>query len=165
MTKIAKNENGAHKTDDEQPSKIRILVINDTQEILEAFRDILEEEGYEVLLYSFAVTAIEDIERVAPDLIILDYIFGGERLGWQILQLLKMHRSTAAIPIIICSAATREVRDITGYLTAHDIQLVPKPFDIDDLLSAVKQALTNATRSANLVLDEADRLKRPDAED
>ncbi len=156
---------GEIRTGDEQPNKKRILVINDTQEILEAFRDILEEEGYETLLYSFAVTAIEDIERIAPDLIILDYIFGGERLGWQILQLLKMHRSTAAIPIIVCTAATREVRDITGYLTAHDIQVVPKPFDIDDLLNAVKQALINESRSADLVLDAVDKNKRPDADD
>lgn len=165
MAKVAKNEKSSPAADDEQPSKTRILVINDTQEILEAFRDILEEEGYEVLLYSFAVTAIEDIERIAPDLIILDYIFGGERLGWQILQLLKMHRSTAGIPVVVCTAAIREVRDISGYLTAHDIQLVPKPFDIDDLLNAVKQALINATRSVDLVLDQEDRLKRPDADD
>ncbi|HZC07932.1 MAG TPA: response regulator [Ktedonobacterales bacterium] len=166
---MAMNEKGSHKTDkkqptNEQPAKVRILVINDTQEILEAFRDILEEEGYEVLLYSFAVTGIEDIERVRPDLIILDYIFGGERLGWQILQLLKMHRSTAGIPVIVCTAATRDVREITGYLTAHDIQLVAKPFDIDDLLNAVKQALINATRSVDLVLDRLDENKRPDGE-
>ncbi len=148
----------------EQPTAIRILVINDTQEILEAFRDILEDEGYEALLYSFAVTNIADIERLKPDLIILDYIFGTEKLGWQTLQLLKMHRSTAGIPVILCTAATREVREIDGYLVAHDIQVVAKPFDIDDLLNAVRQALANADHSGKLIIERARSQIDPDSE-
>ena len=148
----------------EQPTAIRILVINDTQEILEAFRDILEDEGYEALLYSFAVTNIADIEQLKPDLIILDYIFGTEKLGWQTLQLLKMHRSTAGIPVILCTAATREVREIDGYLVAHDIQVVAKPFDIDDLLNAVRQALANADHSGKLIIERARSQIDPDSE-
>ena len=148
----------------EQPTAIRILVINDTQEILESFRDILEDEGYEALLYSFAVTNIADIERLKPDLIILDYIFGTEKLGWQTLQLLKMHRSTAGIPVILCTAATREVREIDGYLVAHDIQVVAKPFDIDDLLNAVRQALANADHSGKLIIERARSQIDPDSE-
>ena len=31
----------------------RILVVNDTQEILDIFRDLLEDEGYEVVLSSW----------------------------------------------------------------------------------------------------------------
>ncbi|MGH2502454.1 MAG: hypothetical protein ACRDID_08050 [Ktedonobacterales bacterium] len=64
-----------------------------------------------------------------------------------------MRRSTAQIPVIICTAATHAVRDIEGYLTAHDIQLVPKPFDIDDLLRAVERALANTDASAKLVIE------------
>ncbi|HEX8997999.1 MAG TPA: response regulator [Ktedonobacterales bacterium] len=150
---MANEEQAGKRGSQEQSRATRILVINDTQEILEAFRDILEDEGYETLLYSYAVTNVDEIEQVHPDLIILDYIFGGEKLGWQTLQLLKMRRSTAGIPIILCTAATREVRDIDGYLATHDIQLVAKPFNIDDLLSAVKQALTNATHSVKLMAD------------
>jgi DNA-binding response OmpR family regulator len=132
---------------------IRVLVINDTPEILAAFKDILELEGYIPLLYSYAITTIDEVEQLKPDLIILDYIFGGAKAGWQTLQLLKMRRSTAKIPVIICTAATHAVRDIEGYLTAHDIQIVPKPFDIDDLLMAVKRALVNADASAKLVIE------------
>jgi DNA-binding response OmpR family regulator len=159
---MAASGKGSNKAEGEKPAAIRILVVNDTQEILEAFRDILEDEGYEPLLYSYAITNLKDIERVNPDLIILDYIFGGEKLGWQMLQLLKMHRSTAGIPVIVCTAATREVREIDGYLTAHDIQLVAKPFDIDDLLDAVRQALTNMTHSAKLVIEREKQPKKPD---
>ena len=161
---MASDNKSAKKQKEEQPTATRVLVINDTQEILEAFRDILEEEGYEALLYSFAVTNIADIEQLKPDLIILDYIFGTEKLGWQTLQLLKMHRATAGIPVILCTAATREVREIDGYLVAHDIQVVAKPFDIDDLLAAVRQALANVDHSAKLVIERAKDTSGPDSE-
>lgn len=152
---MAKSGHNAQSPEPTQPAATRILVINDTQEILEAFRAILEEEGYETLLYSYTITNVHDIEQLKPDLIILDYIFGTEKAGWQMLQLLKMHRSTAGIPVIVCTAATREVREIEGYLSAHDIQLVAKPFDIDDLIGAVKRALAASTYSAKLVIERA----------
>lgn len=120
---------------------IRVLVVNDTQEILDLFREILAEDGYEVVLYSYAIEDMAEIERIAPDLIILDYIFGYEKSGWQMLQKLKMTRATETIPVIVCTAATREVRDIQGYLQAHGIRLLPKPFGIDELSSAVRMAL------------------------
>ena len=46
----------------------RILVINDTEDILEAFRLLLEGEGYEVVLYSYAPHDLEEVRRVRPDL-------------------------------------------------------------------------------------------------
>lgn len=129
----------------------RILVINDTPEILELFQEILAEEGYEVVLYSYATQDTVEIERHHPDLIILDYIFGTEKLGWQLLQKLKMRPDTARIPIIICTAAIREVREIEGFLLAKGVTLVPKPFDIDDLLLAVKNALVQPEAVASLI--------------
>ena len=119
-----------------------ILVINDTQEILELFRELLEvEAGYRVTLYSYTPQNIREIERIKPDLIILDYIMGTERIGWQTLQKLKMRRSTANIPVIICTAAVREVREIEGDLEAKGVTVVAKPFDIDDLFEAVRRTL------------------------
>ncbi len=122
----------------------RIMVINDTQEILELFRDLLTSEGYEVSLYSYGVHDMKEVERVAPDLIIIDYLIGDERTGWQMLQKLKMTRSTAAIPIIVCTAALNQVKEIEGWLTQKRITVVLKPFDVDDLLAAVARALTPA---------------------
>jgi DNA-binding response OmpR family regulator len=122
----------------------RIMVINDTQEILELFRDLLTGEGYEVSLYSYGVHDMKEVERVAPDLIIIDYLIGDERTGWQMLQKLKMTRGTAAIPIIVCTAALNQVKEIEGWLTQKRITVVLKPFDVDDLLAAVQRALGEA---------------------
>lgn len=136
----------------------RILVINDTPEILELFQEILCDEGYEVILYSYATHDIAEIERHHPDLIILDYIFGTEKLGWQLLQKLKMRHDTASIPIIICTAAIREVREIEGFLLAKGVTVVPKPFDIDDLLLAVKNALAQPEAVSTLI-DKREQLE------
>ncbi len=129
----------------------RIMVINDTQEILSLFRDILEAEGYEVILYSYAIQDIEEVERVKPDLIILDFIFTENKVGWQMLQKIKMRRATANIPIIVCTAAIREVREMEGYLHSKGVGVVFKPFDIDDLIKAVLQALQSRHNIATLL--------------
>ncbi|MBV9787753.1 MAG: response regulator transcription factor [Chloroflexi bacterium] len=119
----------------------RIMVVNDTQEILDMFRDLLEQEGYEVILYSYAIQDMDEILRQQPDLLILDYIFGSERTGWQLLQKLKMRRDTAAIPVVICTAAKRQVEEIEGHLVAMGVGIVLKPFNVDDLLRTVRQML------------------------
>lgn len=119
----------------------RILVINDTQEILDLFRILLEEEGFEVVLSGFPFQQVSEIEQISPDLIILDIIFGDEKTGWQMMQLLKMKRSTASIPVIVCTAALNAVREQEGYLVSQGVHVVYKPFDIDHILTTIKLAL------------------------
>lgn len=119
----------------------RILVVNDTQAILDMFRSILEDEGYEVILSSMPYQNISEIEQVKPDLIILDIMFGDQKIGWQMVQLLRMNRATASLPLMVCSAAIREVRETEGYLVSQGIHVLYKPFQLDDLLAMVTQAL------------------------
>jgi len=119
----------------------RILVINDTQEILDLFRILLEGEGYEVVLSGFPFQQVSEIEQINPDLIILDFIFGDQKTGWQMLQLLKMKRSTASIPVVVCTAALNAVREQEGYLVSQGVHVVYKPFDIDHVLTTIKLAL------------------------
>jgi CheY-like chemotaxis protein len=82
-----------------------------------------------------------EIKRVMPDLLILDFAIGQEAPGWQLLQKLKMDRATARIPIVICSGAVRQLRELDGWLGEKGITTVLKPFDIDDLLIAVRKRL------------------------
>jgi CheY-like chemotaxis protein len=139
----------------------RILVVNDAQEILDAFRALLEGEGYEVITWGAAFRDADEVARLQPDVIILDYLFGAEKLGWQMLQLLKLNRATAAIPLIVCTAATREVRDIQADLLVKGVRLVHKPFDIDDLLDAVKDALEAGQSNAYLTIHDPERAAQP----
>ncbi|HEX4206243.1 MAG TPA: response regulator [Ktedonobacteraceae bacterium] len=125
----------------------RILVVNDTPEILEMFQLLLEGEGYEVILSSFPYKKISDIEKINPDLIILDYIFNSEKTGWQMLQLLKMQHSTAHIPVIVCTAAEDKVREQEGHLLAQGVRVLYKPFEIDELLEMIRDAFKTQQQS------------------
>ncbi|MDQ4044864.1 MAG: response regulator, partial [Chloroflexota bacterium] len=118
-----------------------ILVVNDTKEILELFRELLEDEGYRVSLSSYAVNDLDEVVELAPDLAILDFIIGGEDQGWQMLQKMRMDRRTAEIPIIVCTAARNLVREIEGHLLSKNIGIVLKPFDIDELVVEVRRRL------------------------
>ncbi len=143
----------------------RILVINDTQEILELFQDLLGGEGYEVIISSFAPKTVYEIGSLQPDLVILDLVFGSERIGWQLLQQMRMYRPTARIPIIVCTAAREEVREMEPQLVSHGAFLVLKPFDIDEIILIVRQALDSPRSSAPLQLpnDDPHQLTRQEA--
>jgi CheY-like chemotaxis protein len=124
--------------------KKRVLVINDTKEILELFRDILGSDGmgHEVILMTYAPDELSRITAEKPDLVIVDFILGDqETLGWQLLQKLRMNAETANIPIIACTAAVREVRESEAYLMDQGIEVVLKPFTVAQLEHAVQNAL------------------------
>jgi CheY-like chemotaxis protein len=121
-----------------------ILVINDTVTILELFRAILEDEGYQVTTDCFATESAALLKRVIdlhPDLIILDLLIVDENRGWQFLQMLKMARQTASIPVIVCTGAARLVEELQVHLDTMGVGVVLKPFDIDVLLHQVAQKL------------------------
>ena len=135
--------------------KSRILVVNDTQEILELFRMLLEEEeGYDVVLSGFPIQQVKEIEHIKPDLIILDLVLGDEKTGMQMLQMLKMQRSTAAIPVLVCTAALQIVREQEGYLVSQGVHVVYKPFEIDDLMANVKQLLGSHEHISSIIEEE-----------
>ncbi|GCE04152.1 hypothetical protein KDAU_14810 [Dictyobacter aurantiacus] len=121
------------------------MVINDTEAILDLFRVLLEEEGFEVFLSSYPMQKTQEIEHIQPDLIILDFIYGSQKSGWQMLQMLKMYRPTSHIPIIICTTAIDEVQEQEGYLSAQGVKVVYKPFDIDSLLLTIKQVFKTSS--------------------
>jgi DNA-binding response OmpR family regulator len=133
----------------------RILVVNDTQEILELFRMFLEEEeGYEVILAGTPLQQVTDVEHINPDLIVLDLVFGDEKTGLQMLQMLRMQRSTASIPVIVCTAALDLVREQEGYLVSQGVRVLYKPFDLDHLSTHVKQLLQTHEHDSSVFKQE-----------
>jgi hypothetical protein len=68
--------------EDRAPNPKRILVVNDTEEIVELFLDILEGMGHEAVATSFAPDDLAEVKKVEPDLVILDLMIGAEAQGW-----------------------------------------------------------------------------------
>ncbi len=119
----------------------RILVIDDTPEILELFQDLLTDEGYEVLLSARVMQHVTEVERLHPDLIILDLLFGTEAGGGHLLHALRGHVATAAIPLIVCTAAAGHLHAYEADLRLPGVFVVAKPFDVGDVLLTISTAL------------------------
>lgn len=127
---------------DHAPSGKHVLVVNDTEEILDLFRSILEDLGHRMTAWSFSPDDLAKVTEIEPDLIILDLLMGPTELqGWALLQKLRMSPPTEALPVIVCSAATNWVREQEGWLAASGVKVVLKPFKVSDLERAIAQAL------------------------
>jgi CheY-like chemotaxis protein len=127
--------------DGKQP---HILIVNDTQEILDLLKELLEGEGYRATT-SGALLDIDKIKDYEPDAIILELLFehSPER-GWEFLTLTRLDPELAELPLILCTAATGVVRDeaMAAKLRQLNVQVVLKPFNIDELLEVLAQVLS-----------------------
>ena len=117
-----------------------ILVVDDDLSILETIAEFLDMEGYSVSTATNGAEALTVLERETPSFVLLDM-----RMpvldGWGFVRALRERGS--ALPVLMMTAAqdTRrwaEEIGAAGYLA--------KPFDLEDLLTAVKR-LCAATRA------------------
>jgi CheY-like chemotaxis protein len=113
------------------------MAINNDVDVLRAFRDLLEDEGYRVTTQIYADRNLGAIVQLAPDLIILDYMWSSDDGGWSLLQMLRMDPRTAPIPIVLCTGAVREVEALKGRLDEMRVRVVLKPFNIDELTATI----------------------------
>jgi CheY-like chemotaxis protein len=130
-------------TADEQK---HILAINDDPAILALFDELLSDEGYKVTLDNFARHTgelLQTIRDLQPDLVIMDFIIGGESSGWQLLQASQMDRGTREIPVVVCTAAVKQITEISEHLDSMGVHVVIKPFDIDHLLGIIEAVWTS----------------------
>jgi len=135
-----------------------ILVINDTQEILDLMQELLEDEGYQVTT-SLALLDIDKVKKIAPDVIVQDLLFEGtQELGWKFLTLVRLDPVLARIPLVLCTAAVRTVTnpEMAEQLNQKGIRIVLKPFTIEDLLTTLDEVRA-AQSLINQVADGRER--------
>jgi two-component system response regulator VicR len=119
----------------------RVAIVDDDAEIIELLRMVLEDEGYEVATYSESATAYLRLRSLQPDLILLDLRMEQPGSGWTLLDRLCRDASTAAIPVILCSADGMQVHERHEWLQEHGIPVLDKPFDLDIFLNLVAAQL------------------------
>jgi len=119
-----------------------ILAINNDPAVLSLFRDLLQEAGYQVSTQNYIDRDLDQIKALKPDLIVLDYMWATEDASWSLLQMLRMDPSTVAIPIVLCTGAVHEVKALEEHLVSMGVTVVLKPFNIDQLVDAIRERLT-----------------------
>jgi CheY-like chemotaxis protein len=120
-----------------------LLVVNDRQEMIDLLAELLEAEGFQVT-GSLVSLDLDRVAALAPDAIIQDLLVGvGAEAGWQFLRHSRGHPKVGTIPIILCTAASVTAPDMAELLERWQVRVVRKPFDIDELLEAVAEALVS----------------------
>jgi DNA-binding response OmpR family regulator len=117
-------------------AELTILVVEDEPSIREVVSLYLRRAGYQPLEASDGQTALQLLEKSAPDLVILDIMLPGID-GYEITREL---RSKGDIPIIMLTARRSETDRIAGLEMGADDYVV-KPFSPQELVSRVRAVL------------------------
>ncbi len=111
-----------------------ILVIDDNEGLVQLVERYLTGQACRVLAASNGLEGIELAQELAPDAIVLDVMMPGMD-GWEVLQTLRSHPRTAAIPVVICSVFNDP--ELAYSLGASFF--LPKPVSRDAILSVLRR--------------------------
>jgi len=120
--------------------KRKILVVDDEKDILVTLKDILQRQGYEVILVSNGFEALEILHKTTVDLIITDIIMP-KMEGLEFIQ--KVRSEYPKLPIVVMSGFSND-HYLTAALYFGAVCKLTKPFEIKELLHAIKCALDRA---------------------
>jgi len=123
-----------------------ILVVEDEQHLAFGIKYNLEAEGFEVSVASDGPTALRMYEEdpAGVDLMILDLMLPGMS-GYAVCESLR--QSGSDLPVLILSARILPEDRIRGFDVGAD-QYLQKPFDLDELLSRVRNLLARHGRAS-----------------
>lgn len=113
-----------------------IYCVDDEKVITDIVKFNLEKEGYEVVALSDGYKALEEVEKRACDLMLLDVMMPGID-GFEVLKELRRNYS---FPILMLTAKEEEVDKVLGLELGADDYIV-KPYSMRELLARVKANL------------------------
>ncbi len=120
-------------------TKKSILVVEDEPNIVLSLRFLMRQAGFDVREANDGEAALAEVEKQAPDLILLDVMIP-KRDGYDVCQTIRSNPALDNIYIIMLTAKGRDVDREKGLsLGANDY--VTKPFSTRDLTEKVKQIL------------------------
>lgn len=134
-----------------------VLVVDDTPESLRFLTDTLEAAGISVLIATSGEAALDLIEHVMPDLVLMDALMPGLD-GFETTRAIKARPAGANVPIIFMTGLT-ESEHVVRALEAGGIDYVRKPIVVEELLARVHVHMNNArqTQGSQFALDATGR--------
>lgn len=131
----------------------KILVVDDEKPILDIIKFNLNKDGYEVFTAEDGQEALEKVEEVLPDLVILDLML--PKIDG--LEVAREIRKKYEMPIIMVTAKDTELDKVLGLEMGAD-DYVTKPFSNRELVARVKANLRRqATVAANTQSEEDEK--------
>lgn len=117
----------------------KILFVDDERDLVRSAEIFLTEAGYEVVAAYDGMEALEKLDTVKPDLMVLDITM--PRLnGWDVLRMMQQDAAKADIPVLVLTAHNKDAEKARGWqLGATWYQA--KPFNFDELLLVIGRIL------------------------
>ena len=141
----------------------RILVVEDESAIAELVAINLRHAGFEVAIAETADAAQLEVDRILPELVVLDWMLPGQT-GLALAKRWRTETRTRDLPIIMLTARSEEADKLSGLDAGADDYLT-KPFSANELLARVRallrrqspDALDSVVEVGTLRLDPATR--------
>ncbi len=128
-----------------EPTRFKILVVEDDAQIVRVLRLELEHEGYEVETASDGLTGLEKALK-EPDLVVLDVMLP----KMDGLEICRRVRAKSRVPIIMLTAKDRIAERVGGLDIGADDYLT-KPFSIEELLARVRARLRERNPASRIL--------------
>ena len=124
------------------PEHTHVVVVNDNADFLEMMAELLADEHYPVTVIDGDRAEATDLIRAAvPDALIIDLRLGQRELhGWDVLQEVRRDPTLRELPTLVCTGDLRALGRLDAELMGmRRVDVLPKPFEIDDLFSKLRQ--------------------------
>ncbi|MGF1497092.1 MAG: response regulator [Elainellaceae cyanobacterium] len=119
--------------------KSQLLIVDDHPTNIKVLSDLLIQHGFQVLIARDGKNALHKLERITPDLILLDVLMPGID-GFETCRRLKERPATQDIPVIFMTALADPVDKVKG-LTLGAVDYITKPFQQEEVLARVSTHL------------------------
>ena len=132
-----------------------VLVVDDQPDSLAFLCDALDAGGFTVLVATDGASALERLQIVMPDAVLLDASMPGMD-GFEVCRRIKADQKTAGLPVIFMTGLTETAHIVEGF-RAGGIDYVTKPVHPDELIARLATHARNARaiRQARVALDVA----------
>jgi len=121
----------------EKTTRVKVLLVEDDAWLSELETSVLEDAGYTVKTAPHALAAIELIDSMKPDVIILDVLLGGAT-AFALLHELQSYDDTHQIPVVLCTNLAEQFDK--KQLEAYGVQRIVDKMTMhpSDIVTAVK---------------------------
>nr|WP_272211999.1 response regulator [Marinicella sp. W31]MDC2877894.1 response regulator [Marinicella sp. W31] len=133
-----------------------VLLVDDSPEALSFLTEALEDSGFSVLIATSGESAINIVDRIKPDIVLMDAVMP-KMDGFETCRRLKSGPATSS-PVIFMTGLS-ETEHIVHALESGGVDYLTKPINIDELRARIRVHLANArsAQSARVALDATGR--------
>jgi two-component system, sensor histidine kinase and response regulator len=134
-----------------------IFIIDDIMENVKILGSILLEQGYDISMANNGAMALKMIEKISPDLVLLD-IMMPDINGFEVCRQFKEMEKMKSVPVIFLTARS-DSEDIIKGFQLGGVDYIIKPFNNEELIVRVKTHI-DLKLSKDLILQQNQKLKK-----